>query len=565
MQIVIVGGVAGGMSCAARMRRLDEAASIVVLEKGPDVSIASCGLPYHIGGEIPNEADLRVQTPARLAASLDLDVRIGHEAISVDPQSRTVRVRGPEGEFDLPYDALVLSPGASAVQLPIPGIDSPRVHQLRTVEDAVRLKAATEGARRAVVVGAGFIGVEAAENLRAAGLEVALVEGSDHVLPPLDVEMAALACAELSRLGIDVRENARLVEIVPGGRAADRLVFAEGEDLEADLILVSVGARAEIGLAESAGVEVAGGAFVVDDHGRTNVERIWAIGDAVNSTHFVTGAIRPVQLAGPANRAGRQVADDIWWTVGGGAGKERPVSARPLPRPLGTAIVRVGELQVAMTGASKRELDRVGMEHHSVHVHPNQHVGYFPGAEMMHLVIHFDPEGTILGAQGVGKDGVDRRIDVLATAMRAGLGVGDLIDLDLAYAPPYGAAKDAVMMAGTAAQNLLDGMLALWYPWELEERMRTHLILDVRSRAEAAAGPRVPGALVVPHTELRERIDEVREAAAGRPIAVHCKSGVRSYLAHRVLAAAGLDSASLSGGMLTLQAWASGREGLLEG
>ncbi|QWW20003.1 FAD-dependent oxidoreductase [Schaalia sp. 19OD2882] len=585
MQVVIVGGVAGGMSCAARLRRLDENASIIVLDKGPDVSVASCGLPYHVGGEIPDEASLRVQTPASLRASLDLDVRTGHEVLSVDPQARTVLVRNAAGKHTIGWDALVLSPGATAARPPIPGIDSPRVHELRVVEDAVRLKAAVRGATRAVVVGGGCIGIEAAENLRLAGLEVTLLEGSDHVLPPLDAEMASLARAELRRLGIEVVENAPLAEIRPGADA-DTLVLADGRTWEAQVIVVSVGARAETALAASAGVALQNGAFVIDGRGRTDVEGIWAIGDAVNQTHFVTASVRPVQLAGPANRAGRLVAEDViaFTTAACGQGADGDTapaaqastswktpqvgaaSARELPKPLGTAIVRIGELQVAMTGASKRELERAGIEHRTIHLHPNQHVTYFPGAEMMALVLHFDQEGRILGAQGVGRDGVDRRIDVLSTAMRAGLHVGDLADLDLCYAPPFGAAKDAVMMAGTAAQNVLDGTLTLWYPWQLADVRKTHLILDVRTVAESEAGPRIPGALLVPHTQLRERMEEVRRAAIGRPVAVHCKSGVRSYLAHRMLAAAGLESVSLSGGMLTLQAWAEGREqGLLEG
>lgn len=568
MQIVIVGGVAAGMSCAARLRRCNEYATIIVLEKGPDVSIASCGLPYHVGGEIPEEADLRVQTPEKLRASLNLDVRVNHEVLSIDTPSRTLLVSTPDGEERVAYDVLVLAPGASAAALSIPGIDSPRVHELRDVNDAVRLKAAARQATRAAVVGAGFIGVEVAENLAQAGLEVLLLEGSDHILPPLDVEMASCARAQLRRLGVTVQENARLTQIIHGNEGeTDRLVLEDGSTHEADLIVVAVGARARSELAASAGLHLENGAFVVDRRGRTNVELIWAAGDAVTQTHAVTAANRPVQLAGPANRAGRIVADDICAYFSGSESDEEEwcapeaplASTRVCPLPLGTAIVRVGELQVAMTGASKRDLVRAGIEHFTVHVHPHQHVTYFPGAQMMSLVLHISHDGRILGAQGVGKDGVDRRIDVIATAMRAGLGAVDLIDLDLCYAPPFGAAKDAVMMAGTTAQNVLEGRLKLWYPWELQRVMAECLVLDVRGEAEAAASLRVPGALLIPHTQLRDRLDEVRQAAGGRPVAVHCKSGVRSYMAHRVLSAAGIESASLSGGMLTLEAYMGDR------
>lgn len=580
MRLVVVGGVAGGMSCAARARRLDETAEIIVLERGVDVSVASCGLPYHLSGEIADEAALRVQTPQKLLASLNLDVRTAHDVTSIDPSRRLLTVSTPTGVETIGYDALVLSPGARAVKLPIPGADSPRVSTLRTVEDARALRAEVlSGAHSAVVIGAGFIGVEAAENLREAGLDVALVEAAPHVLPPLETEMATLAREELRRLGIDVHESVGVAAIHPGDDH-DTVELADGTRIDAEIIISSIGVRARTELAETAGAVLEGGAIVVDAHGRTSVPGIWAVGDAVSSTHAVTGVRRPVALAGPANRAGRQVADDI---IGprGGAGHWRAVdetgevrggtpawasegetengpTVRPIPDPLSTAIVRVGELQVAMTGANRRDLLAAGFEPLTMHLHPSHHVGYFPGAQRMDLVVHIDHDGRILGAQGVGRAGVARRIDVLATAMRAGLEAPDLIDLDLAYAPPFGAAKDAINMVGMNAENVLDGQLPLWYPWELEERRADSLILDVRSRAEAASGI-IPGALVIPHTELRERLDEVREAAAGRPIAIHCQSGVRSYLAHCVLRNAGLESSSMSGGMLTLRAWLGDR------
>lgn len=540
---MIVGGVAAGMSCAARARRLDEDAQIVVLERGEHVSFAGCGLPYHVGGEIESADDLLVQTPESLRAALNLDVRPGHDVVGLDPDARTVRVRTPDGDATVDYDALVLAPGARAVRPPLPGLDSPHLRTLRTVADAVELRGRVDaGARRAVVLGGGFIGLEAAEQLAAAGLDVALVELAPHVLPPLEPELAALVTAELGRCGIEVHDGVSATA-VEHGEDHDVVLLADGTRLPADLVVLSVGVRPDTAVFEAAGVACERGAIVVDEHGRTSVPGVWAAGDAVVATDAVTGARGPVPLAGPANRAGRQVADAIL----------RPETARPVPSALGTAIVRVGALAAGMTGANRAALERAGTAHHTLHLHASQHAGWFPGASPVHLVVHFDADGRLLGAQAVGADGVDKRIDVLATAIRAGMSVGDLIDLDLAYAPPFGAAKDPVNLAGMAASNVVDGTLRLWYASELDDVASSALVLDVRSRAEFATG-HVPGALNVPHTELRARIDEVRTAAAGRPVRALCGSGVRSHIAHRILAQAGLDSASLSGGMLTLRA-----------
>ena len=543
-KIVIVGGVAGGMSCAARARRLDEAAEIVVLERGEHVSFANCGLPYYVGGEITDPSALLVQTPASLRAALDLDVRTRHDVTGLDADRKVVTVRTPDGEAELTYDALVLAPGARAVVPPIPGIDSPRVRTLRTVDDALALRGGVEGgARDAVVLGAGFIGLEAAEALAHQGLNVTIVELAPHVLPPLESELATLVTAELAALGIDVRAGVAATAIEPeGGR--DAVVLADGSRVPADLIVMSVGVRPDTAVFEAAGVRTERGAILIDDHGRTSLPSVWAVGDATASVDAVTGAVRPVALAGPANRAGRLVADAIL----------RPDSARPLPSPLGTAIVRAGSLTAALTGANRAGLDAAGIDYVTLHLHPNQHAGYFPGAAQMHLVVHISPtDGRLLGAQAVGTDGVDKRIDVLATAMRAHLFVTDLIDLDLSYSPPYGQAKDAVNLVGMVGENVLNQTLRLWYADDLDAVRAEALLLDVRGPAEVATGA-LPGALAIPHTLLRERLDEVRAAAAGRPVRVLCASGVRSAIAHRILVQAGFDSASLSGGMQTLRA-----------
>ncbi len=543
-RIVIVGGVAGGMSCAARARRLDEDAEIVVLERGEHVSFANCGLPYYVGGEIADRDQLLVQTPDRLRAALDLDVRVRHDVVGLDPDARRVRVSTPEGERVVEYDALVLSPGAKTYRPDVPGLDSPRVRTLRTVGDAVALRDRVDsGAERAVVLGAGFIGLEAAEVLALRGLETTVVELAGQVLPPLDAEHAWRVAEELGRLGIAVRTGVAAQEVFPGDDA-DTLILDDGTKIEADLIVLSAGVRPDTEVFERAGVACERGAILVDEHGRTSLDGVWAVGDATLSVCPVTGVRRPVALAGPANRAGRLVADHIL----------RPEAARPIPRPLGTAIVRVGALTAGMTGANRAALLAAGVDFRTLQLHPHQHAGYFPGASQIHLSLHVRAEdGLLLGAQAVGADGVDKRIDVLATALRAGMTVTDLIDLDLSYAPPYGQAKDGVNLAGMVGQNVLDGTLRLWEASDLDEVAETALLLDVSSAEEFAAG-HVPGALNVPHTELRPRLAEVRDAAAGRPVRVMCASGVRSAIAHRVLTQAGFDSASLSGGLATLAA-----------
>lgn len=544
MRLVIVGGVAGGMSCAARARRLDESAEIIVLERGDAVSFANCGLPYFVGGEIEDPASLLVQTPLKLEAALSLDVRTHHDVIELDTTARQVTVQTADGVTTIHYDALVLAPGAQALRPPLPGLDSPRVHTLRTVDDAVELREAiTAGAARAVVLGAGFIGVEAAEALRRQGLDVDVVELFPHVLPPLEPEMASLLADEMRRNGMTLHEGTAAAEIV-SGHDEDVVILTDGTRLPADLIVLSVGVRPDTAPFEAAGIACDRGAIMVDDHGRTSAEGVWAVGDAVLSTDAVTGARRPIPLAGPANRAGRLIADDIF----------TPRTARRLPHPAGTAIVRMGSLTAAMTGANRASLAAAGLQHETLHLHPNHHAGYFPGAQPIHLLIHFArPDGRILGGQAVGAEGVDKRIDILATAIRTGMLIGDLIDLDLSYSPPYGQAKDPLNLAGMEGDNVLSGVIRLWYAADVDEVLSSSLLLDVRSAAEFATG-HLPGALNIAHTELRARLAEVRAAAEGRPVRVMCASGVRSYIAHRILAANGFDSATLSGGMLTLRA-----------
>ena len=552
MKVVVVGGVAGGMSFAARARRLAEDAQIVVLERDAYVSYANCGLPYHLGGEIPDRGALLLHTPATLAASLNLDVRTGHEVTAVETAARTVTVRerATGREYVESYDALVLSTGATPIVPPIPGVDLPQVRMLRTVPDVDALKALVDaGARRAVVAGAGFIGLEVAEALRHRGLAVTVVDLADQVLPPLDPEMARAVERALTGAGVEVRTSTSVTAITPGdatGDGAVRVQLSDGSDLPADLVLLSVGVRPETSLARAAGLELnERGAVRVDEHLLTSAPGVYAVGDAIEVVDAVTGAPAVVPLAGPANRQGRAAANHLF----GRATAQRP-GRIPV---LGTAIVRVFDTVAATTGRPAKALRAAGIAHQAIHLHPGHHAGYFPGARTMHLKLVFAPDGRILGAQATGSEGVDKRIDVIATAIRAGLTVQDLAELELAYAPPFGSAKDPVNMAGFAASNLLAGDLAVWHGPDLDDDGRPSdgaVLLDVRSAGEYATS-HLPGALNIPHTQLRERLTEV---PAGTAVRVYCASGFRSYLALRILRQHGWDDvASLSGGLTTLR------------
>jgi len=549
MKVVVVGGVAGGMSFAARARRLAEDAQLVVLERDPYVSYANCGLPYHLGGEIPDRDALLLHTPATLAASLNLDVRTGHEVTAIDPVARTVTVRerATGREYVEGYDALVLSTGATPIVPPIPGADLPQVRMLRTVPDVDALKALVDGgARRAVVAGAGFIGLEVAEALKHRGLAVTVVDLADQVLPPLDPEMARTVELALTDAGVEVRTSTSVTAITPGDATGDgtvRVRLSDGSELPADLVLLSVGVRPESLLARAAGLELnERGAVRVDEHLLTSAPGVYAVGDAIEVVDAVTGAPAVVPLAGPANRQGRAAANHLFGRPGGRV----PV--------LGTAIVRVFDTVAATTGRPEKALRAAGIAHHAIHLHPGHHAGYFPGARPLHLKLVFAPDGRILGAQITGSEGVDKRIDVIATAIRAGLTVADLAELELAYAPPFGSAKDPVNMAGFAASNLLAGDFAVWHGSDLDTAGRPGavgaVLLDVRSEREYATG-HLPGALNIAHTQLRERLGEV---PAGVPVRVYCASGFRSYLALRILRQRGWDDvASLSGGLTTLR------------
>ena len=432
-KIVVVGGVAGGMSAAARARRLSESAQIVVLERDAYVSFANCGMPYHVGGEIENRSALLVQTPASLAENLNLDVRVGNEVVGIDPSAKTVTVRDLNDgtTYTETYGKLVLATGASPLRPSLPGIDYPLVHTLRSLEDMDAIKEVVDaGQGRAVVIGGGYIGIEMAEALRYRGWEVSLLEAADQVLGPLDPEMAEQVQHELRRNGVELHLGASAQ-----GFTEDSVLTCEGV-LPADLVMLAIGVAPDSRLAQLAGLETtARGAIVVDPHQRTSDPDIYAVGDSVQVTDTVTGQQTVVPLAGPANRQGRVAADHMF-------GRDARYSSTQ-----GTSIVKVFDVTAGGTGANEKQLRTAGIDYRKVYIHPNGHASYYPGTAAMHLKLLFSPEGTVLGGQVVGYDGVDKRIDVLAVAIRAGLTVWDLAELELAYAPPYGSAKDPINMA----------------------------------------------------------------------------------------------------------------------
>ena len=548
MRLVVVGGVAGGMSAAARARRLDETAEIIVLERGNYVSFANCGLPYYVGGEIEQESSLLLHTPQTLREAFNLDVRIGHEVTGIDYAAHELTVRTPSGEEQLSYDALVLSPGGQAIN-PLPGAEkSPRVHTLRTVDDARALRGYALQGGTAVVIGGGFIGLEAAEAFMNAGMETHIVELADHVLPPLERELANMVELHLMSQGMQIHTGVSATGIADGASSAT-VTLSDGAEIKANVVVLAVGVRPDTEVFTAAGLEHDRGAIITDAHGRTNQPDVYAVGDSVLSTAATTGMPAVIALAGPANRAGRLIADQIF----------APEHARELPPLLGTAIVRAGELTAAITGANRAQLERAEQPFVTIHLHPTQHAGYFPGASAVDLIVHFDPEtGAILGAQGLGREGVDKRIDVIATAIRGALSVQDLIDLDLSYSPPYGSAKDPVNMAGMVGDNVLSGELSLIYADEIAalaaDPEADTVVLDVRTCGEFEAG-HLPGAINIPHTELRGRLDELAARAAGRKLAVMCAAGVRSWTGYRIVRAAGYEARMLSGGIKTLVQW----------
>lgn len=536
MRIVIVGGVAGGMSAATRLRRLSEDAEIIVLEKSGNVSFANCGLPYYVGEVIPRRSDLLLQTPQSLAARFRLDVRVHTEAIAIDPQAHIVTARTPDGhEETLRYDALVLATGAQPLRPAMPGIE--RAVSLRNVEDVDAIASAAAGARTAVVVGAGFIGLEMAENLVRRGLNVALVEATSQAMPPMDPEMVAPIHDRIRANGVDLRLNTAVIAI--GERD---VTLADGSRLDADLVVLAIGVRPDSRLAQTAGVALTDrGAVIVDERMRTSVPDIYAVGDLVAKTDAIDASQTLVPLAQTANLQGRMVADAIMG---------RPVINRPV---LGTSIVGVFGLQVGSTGWSEKRARAAGRDVRVIHTHPANHAGYYPGAATMHLKLVVDARtDAILGVQGVGEAGIDKRIDVIATAITGGIPAAELAELELAYAPQFGSAKDPINMLGFIDANLRDGLVDAIQWHELPAAVAAGAtVLDVRNPAEHAARA-IPGSVLIPLDELRDRLNEVPSG----DLVVHCAAGQRSYLAARILAQHGWSVRSLDGGITT---WADGQ------
>lgn len=533
MRIVIIGGVAGGMSAATRMRRLDADAEIIVIEKSGHVSYANCGLPYYVGGVIEEEEALLLQTPASLHARFRLDVRIASEVFAIDPVGKSVEVINElSGEkYQITYDKLVLSPGASPVVPPIPGID--RAMTLRTVEDVEKIfKRVLEKPQSAVVIGGGFIGVEIAENLTHKGIATTVVEASPQLLAPLDPEMATLVAAEMKRNGVNLHLGVSAAEI-----SEKEVKLSDGTEISAEMIILAIGVRPDIKLAKDAGLTIGSrGGIQVDDFNRTSNLDIYAVGDVAEKTDAIDGSSTLVPLANLANRHGRVVADHI-------AGR----STRPV-KTIGTAIVKVFELMIAATGWNEKRLVASGREYKVIHTHPNSHAGYYPGAQQMSLKLIFDAKsGEILGAQGIGKEGVDKRIDVIATAIRGGITAPELADLELAYAPPFGSAKDAINMLGYISENIMSGLLETAQWSQIDEFTdRGFQLLDVRTASEFAAGS-IPGAMSMPVDEIRARISEL----TNRDVLVNCQVGQRGHTATMLLKELGFNAINLDGGYQT--------------
>ena len=532
-KIVIIGGVAGGMSAATRLRRLDPTASIIVIERSGYVSYANCGLPYFVGGVISEQSDLLLQTPESLHDRFRLDVRILNEVTSIDRSAKHLQIKNlVDGSlYGLSYDYLVLSPGASPIVPPLPGIE--RALTLRTIEDVTKMtNAVLAKPNHAVVIGGGFIGVETAENLVHRGIKTTIVEAMDQVLAPLDPEMAVPVADELRKHDIDLRLGSGLASVDETG-----VNLSNGERIDADLVILAIGVRPDTTLAKAADVKVGPrGGIDVDAFNRTSDEYIYAIGDAAEKSDALDGESVLVPLANIANRQGRVVADHIM-------GRK----VREVPT-IGTAIVKVCDLVVATTGWNEKRLNAAGRKYVILHSHPGSHAGYYPGAESMMLKLLIDPDtGQILGAQGVGQEGVDKRIDVLATAIRAGITAPELADLELAYAPPFGSAKDPVNMLGYMADNILSGFTTSIQWHELAGRMASGAqLVDVRSSNEFMNG-HILGAINIPVDEIRERYLEIQKAN----VIVHCQVGQRGHTAATLLQELGIAADNLDGGYKT--------------
>ena len=539
MKIVIVGGVAGGATAAARLRRLDENAEIVVFERSGFVSYANCGLPYYIGGVIEKKEELTLQTPESFKRRFNVDMRVRHEVTKINPERKTVNVTNlVTGEsFEESYDKLILSPGARPVRPDFPGIESDKIFTLRTVEDTYKIKDYINANKpsSAVVVGGGFIGIEAAENLKGLGVDVTLVEAMNQLMAPFDYDIAAFIHAEVRRKGVNLVLGRKLQGFKPDGESLE-VSIEGGLSIKADMVILAMGVSPDTAIAKDAGLKLGiKGSIVVNEHMQTSDPDIYAVGDAVQIKNFVTGKNALISLAGPANKQGRVAADNICGLDSSYNGGQ------------GSSVIKIFSLTAASTGINERTAKSLGIECDKVILSPSSHAGYYPGGKVMTLKLVFEKDSyRILGAQIVGYDGVDKRIDVLATAIRAGMKAYELVELDLAYAPPYSSAKDPVNMAGFMVENIKNGIVKQWYYEDVDSLPRdgSVTLLDVRTLFEYARG-HIEGFINIPVDSLRERISELDSS---KPTYVICQSGVRSYIATRILMGHGFESYNFAGG-----------------
>jgi len=534
MKTIIIGGVAGGATAAARLRRLDEKAEILVLERGEYVSFANCGLPYYIGGVITDRTDLTLQTPESFKVRFDIDVRVLNEAVKINPDAKTVTVKNLRtgATYEEPYDNLILSMGAEPIRPNIEGADGSNVFTLRNIPDTLKIKTYIDTAkpRSAVVIGGGYIGVEMAENLVEAGLKVAIVELADHLIAPLDFDMAADVHRYINSKGIDLHLNNGVKAI--GGNT----VMLQNGEISADMIILSVGVRSETAIAKECGIELNGrGSIVVNNQMQTNLPDIYAVGDAVEVEDFITKMPAFLPLAGPANKQGRIAADNI-------AGFESVYTGTQ-----GSAVLKLFDMTIATTGLNEKTAAAAGIDYDKTYTYSASHATYYPGAAQMSIKALWDKRTLkIIGAQIVGFDGVDKRMDVLATAIRFGAKITDLTTLELCYAPPFGSAKDPVNMLGFVAENIVSGKLKqfFWHDVENLPRDGSVFLLDTRTPFEVMNG-KINGFVNIPLDSLRQRINEIPK---DKPVYVHCHSGHRSYLACRILTGNGYDCYNLAGG-----------------
>lgn len=551
-KILIVGGVAGGASAAARARRLSEDADIIMFERGPYVSFANCGLPYHIGGDIQERSKLLLQTPDSFLARFNVDVRVMNEVVAIDRENKTVTVKNllDGTTYSESYDFLLLSPGASPIVPPISGIDNPLTHSLRNIPDMDRIiqTIQTNKVEHATVVGGGFIGLEMMEAFHALGVKTSLIEMADQVMTPVDREMAGFAHVEIREKGIELKLGVALesVEYHPSPVSADSeqrqgaltLTLNNGETLKTDILIMAIGVRPETKLAQEAGLQIGSlGGIYTNEMMQTSDPSIYAVGDAVEEKDFVTAEQTLVPLAGPANRQGRMAADNM-------LGRHETYQGTQ-----GTAICKIFDLAVASTGKNEKQLKREGIDYEKVYVHTASHASYYPGAEIVSFKMLFDPiNGKIFGAQAVGKDGVDKRIDVMAVAQRAGMTVEQLQHLELTYAPPYGSAKDVINQAAFVANNIIKGDSTPIHFDEIESLTDDQVLLDVRNPGELNSVGYIEGAINIPVDELRQRMDELPK---DKEIVIYCQVGLRGNVAYRQLVNRGYKAKNLIGGYRT--------------